>query len=244
MISILNVQILKGCKIISYDLALIFTVRSLRRAQRCLGLSTGECRRIGLKLSAAKSKAMALRLDVPDSRLRVQRLVFQYLGVWADHRLKSRREGQYLIIRIKAGLPVMKAMSVALISVTPTPRQRIELIQNESTRIVLGAPSWTKSVNLRMEANLLLLYILVNLMAAQIFFVKVIRVSSDSHFRRKVQRRLELDYQSFANGSWLSQTARVLMRFQLKTALLAKELDSPDLALPRHRKRAWSRSRL
>lgn len=63
---ILNIQLPVGCKIISYadDLAIISTSRyCLRRAQRCLDLVSEECCTTGLKISATKSKVMALRLN-------------------------------------------------------------------------------------------------------------------------------------------------------------------------------------
>ena len=262
MSSLLELQLPVGSRIISYadDLAIISAGRgALTKAQHCLDLVTGECCRLGLKISAAKSKAMALRLDTHGTMLRVQGLdltwvqAYQYLGVWIDQRLHFTKEVEYLTERVKARLTVMRALSgrhvgaghqvlrafyvhairpivdyasVALIAAKPRLRDRLELLQNQAARTILGAPGWTKVINLRMEANLLPLDSRIDLIAAQ-FFAKVIQTPKDTYLRQKVLRRLEMDYELFANASWLSHTARVTIRFHLRQQLLAKGMDMP-----------------
>ena len=261
MIGILRIQLPGGCKIISYadDLAIICTgPQVMNKAQRSLDLVSAECCRVGLRISAQKSKAMALRVkDINAQCLRIQGLdlewvtVFQYLGVWIDQRLTFQRETQYLAERIKTRLRLMKAMtgkrigaghrvlrsfyvhavrsvvdyaSIALISAKPTYRKKLETIQNDATRIITGASMWTKVLNLRMECNLLPLDSRIDFMAAQ-FLAKVMQAPHDTYLRRRVESRLRLNYELFANKSWLSHTARVLISFELKEPLLTKGMD-------------------
>lgn len=81
---------------------------------------SGQCCRIGLKISVTKFKDMALRLDVQDSRLRIQGLdleVFQYLGIYVDQQLTCQSH-RHMILRSFYGHaihPVVDYASVAQI---------------------------------------------------------------------------------------------------------------------------------
>ena len=261
MSNILDIHLPEGCKIISYadDLAIIASGNHcLTRAQRCLNLVSEECCRTGLKISAAKSKAMALRTNVRNKKLTIQGMDLEwvkdylYLGVWIGHTLTFKKEIQYLLDRTKERLSVMKVMtgrhigaghkvlrsfyvhavrpiidyaSVALIASSTTLKEKLETIQNEAARIILGAPKWTKVINLLMEADLPSMDTRIDLMATQ-FLSKVLQAPRNSYLRQRVLRRLQ-DYQLFADKSWLTHTDRVLILFQLKESMLAKGMDSP-----------------
>ena len=262
MSCILNINLPVGCKIISYadDIAIISTgPYCLNKAQRCLDLVSEECCRTGLKISAAKSKAMALRQRVQGTSLKIQGMDLEwvqeylYLGVRIDRTLSFRQEVQYLLDRTKARLSVMRVMSgrrigarhrvlrsfyvhavrpivdyasLALIGIKRKYKDRLETVQNEAARVILGAPRWAKVLNLLVETNLLPLASRIDLTAAQ-FLSKVIQAPRNTSLRHKIVRRLEQDNELFANNSWLSHTARVLIRHQLKEPLLAKGMDSP-----------------
>ena len=262
MSGILELRLPTGCKVISYadDLAIAAIGRhALTHAQRSLDLVSEECNRVGLKISADKSKAMVLRVKPRNTRLRVQGMelewvdAYQYLGVWVDNRLQFSKELRYLIDRLKPRITVMKAMSgpkigashkvlksfythairpivdyasIALIKAPKALKGKIETLQNEVLRIILGAPRWAKVINLRLEAGILPIEHRMDLMAAN-FFAKVIQTPQDTFLRTKLIRQIELDPDLFANNTWLFNTRRVLNRFEAIEALMEKGMDTP-----------------
>lgn len=117
----------------------------------------------------------------------------------------------------------MDYASVSLITAKPKLREKLEIVQNEAARIILGAPRWTKALNL-MEANLLPLESWTDLISAQ-FISKASKLPGTQTWG-KILRLLEQDRKLFANNSRLSHTARVLICYQLKEQLLAKGIDS------------------
>ena len=110
----------EGTVLLSYadDLALVVTGRGnhLSGAQRALDLITAKCEELGLKISAEKSRAMAIRAATPADRLSVQGIrlawtgCYQYLTVWLDSRLSFAAQLTYLRERTRARLNVMRAM--------------------------------------------------------------------------------------------------------------------------------------
>ena len=101
------------------DLALVCTGRGdrVRRAQKALDSVTTACQDLGLRVSAEKSKAMAVLTASPEATLTIQgaRLEwcahYQYLGVWIDQRLTFNKEIQYLRERSKIRVALMRAMT-------------------------------------------------------------------------------------------------------------------------------------
>ena len=101
------------------DLALVCAGRGNRvaRAQVALDAVTEACKELGLKVSAEKSRAMAVMAPTPEEALRIQGVrlqwtaAYQYLGVWIDQRLTFRKEVNYLKERTKLRLTVMRAMT-------------------------------------------------------------------------------------------------------------------------------------
>lgn len=84
MITIVSLQLPEGCRVISEvdDLAFIYTGRfSVRSAGYCQDLLSKEYCRIELKISAANTKAMTLRLDIQGFRLHVQGLDLEWVQV-------------------------------------------------------------------------------------------------------------------------------------------------------------------
>ena len=112
---------LEGIVLLTYadDLALVVTGQSnhLTRAQRALDLITDKCEERGLKISAEKSRTMAIRAATKTSQLlRVQDMAlawtdcYHYLGVWLDSRRSFTEQVSYLRERAQARLNVMRAM--------------------------------------------------------------------------------------------------------------------------------------
>ena len=101
------------------DLALIATGKGNRvaRTQAALDTVTAACKELGLKVSAEKSKAMAVMAPTPNEDLSIQgvrlqwTVAYQYLGIWIDQRLTFRKEVTYLRERTKLRLNVMRAMT-------------------------------------------------------------------------------------------------------------------------------------
>ena len=106
---------------------------------------------------------------------------YMYLGVHIDTQLNFNQEVKYLRERAKTRLATMKHMTSlkeganlqiqrtyyiactrslidyaapALVNLSETQKQSLEVLQNNAARLMLGAPMWTKLGNLRMEANL------------------------------------------------------------------------------------------
>ena len=96
----------EGAVLLSYadDLALVVSGRGnhISKAQRALDLITAKCEELGLKISAEKSRAMAIRSGSPANQLHVQGMelawtrTYQYLGVWLDSRLSFAAQLTYL----------------------------------------------------------------------------------------------------------------------------------------------------
>ena len=111
----------EGTVLLSYAdvLALVVTGRGnhLSWAQRALDLITARCEELSLKISAEKSRAMAIRGATPADRMSVQGIglawtgCYQYFGVWLDLRLSFGAQLTYLRERTQARLNVMRAMT-------------------------------------------------------------------------------------------------------------------------------------
>ena len=112
----------EGTILLSYadDLALVVTGRGdkLARTQVALHLITAKCEELGLKISAVKSRAMAIKTPTPAGQLLSVQGVglawtdsYQYLGVWVDRQLSFTQHVTYLRERTQARLNLMRAMT-------------------------------------------------------------------------------------------------------------------------------------
>ena len=104
-----------------------------------------------------------------------------YLGIWIDYHLSQQKEVTYLRERAAPRWAVMKKISSldggasyqvlrlfyiqairslidfsapALVGLTPLLTQKLEVIQNNAMRTILGAPMWTRICNLQVESHL------------------------------------------------------------------------------------------
>lgn len=87
--------------------------------------------------------------------------------------------------------------------------------KKEVVRFILGASRWTKTLNLRIEANFLPLDNPIYWLFS--FFLSSFRFNGASNWITSC----------LANCSWLPHTVWVLVRFQLREALLVDSLDYP-----------------
>ena len=87
---------------------------------------------------------------------------------------------------VHAVRPIIDYASVALIASSTTLKEKLETIQNEAARIILGAPKWTKVINLLMETDLPSVDTRIDLMAAQ-FLSKVLQAPTNSYLRQSSQ---------------------------------------------------------
>ena len=113
----------RGAQLLSYADDLVLVVSKVGNkaaiAQRSLDMISMKCRDLGLKISAAKSKAMYLfpPPNYKDRALRIQGRNLEwvhkhlYLGVWIDQKLTFKAEIEYLRAKMSARVDVMKAMT-------------------------------------------------------------------------------------------------------------------------------------
>ena len=87
----------------------------LSGAQQALDLITAKCKELGLKISAEKSRAMAIKTDNPANQLRVQGIRLAWTGcyqyLWLDSQLSFAAQLTYLRERTQTRLNVMRAMT-------------------------------------------------------------------------------------------------------------------------------------
>ena len=82
----------------------------LKNTQQALELISEKCKKLGLKISAQKSRAMMIMDANPGFQLRVQGINLawtnshQYLGVWFDKQLAFTAQVAYLRERTEARL--------------------------------------------------------------------------------------------------------------------------------------------
>ena len=111
----------EGVRVLCYadDIALVVTGAGVlaHKAQRALRRITEECGRLGLKVSPDKSKAMCMRVPLPEAHLTVQDTPLQwvdsyrYLGVWIDAKLRFGKEVRHLMDATRARLHLLRAMT-------------------------------------------------------------------------------------------------------------------------------------
>ncbi|XP_050724058.1 uncharacterized protein LOC127002289 [Eriocheir sinensis] len=173
----------EGTVLLSYadDLALVVTGRGNRmdKAQQALDLITEKCEALGLKISAQKSRAMAIRAATPAGQLQAQGIGLEwvnrylYLGVWLDSRLSFTTQASYVGVRLRARVNVMRAMTrpgagatfsvlhvqevrplmdycaPVLVSLSHSQQKKLEVAQNSALRVILGAPRCVARILLR-----------------------------------------------------------------------------------------------
>lgn len=153
------------------------------RAPKVLDAVTRACKDLGFRISADKSRAMAVKTPTPEASLRIQGVrlewctEYPYLGVVIDRRLTFRKEVEHRREKKKKTLRhekndhhtgrseeqspevilhtgIVDYAAVALVSLTDSAKTTLERIQNAALRQILGAPRWTKLEFLRAEPHL------------------------------------------------------------------------------------------
>ena len=171
------------------DITVVITGNNqLIYAQETLNIIERECRRLGLKINPAKTKAMAIK-NVELGRhltLKQQRIEWvkhhHCLGIWINAKLSFHKQVEYLRERTSARLapmrhitslsgcanchvrrtfyvhairPIVEYSTPTLANLTETQICSLEVAQN-TLRLILGAPMWTRICNLQMECNITL----------------------------------------------------------------------------------------
>ena len=179
---------------------------------------------------------------------------YMYLGVYIDSQLTFNQEVRYLRERAKTRLSTMKYMtslkeganlevqrkfyiactrslidyaSPVLNNLNDRQKQSLEVLQNNAARLMLGAPTWTRLSNLRMEANLPSLDIRIKTRNSCILS-KALASSRDSHCKRKAILELakNRDIQNYSTYSkHLTDCAKDL---KLTNTLLSLKADVPS----------------
>ena len=177
-----------------------------------------------------------------------------YLGVYIDSQLTFNQEVRYLRERAKTRLSTMKYMtslkeganlevqrkfyiactrslidyaSPVLNNLNDRQKQSLEVLQNNAARLMLGAPTWTRLCNLRMEANLPSLNIRIKTRNSCILS-KALASGRDSHCKRKAISELakNRDIQNYSTYSkHLTDCAKDL---KLTDILLSLKADVPS----------------
>ena len=159
----------------------------------------------------------------------------RYLGVWVDRSLTFTTQPTYLRERTQARINVMRAMTrthtgatssvlrlfyvlavralvdysaPVLVALSPTQQKRIEVIQNQAMRTVLGAPHWISGCVMQAETRLVPL-------AARTQQIVAFRMAKVLHQDRKLVARTRLcrvlpQWQDlFTGNTWLLRMADV-----------------------------------
>ncbi|XP_076069251.1 uncharacterized protein LOC143041313 [Oratosquilla oratoria] len=158
---------------------------------------------------------------------------YQYLGVWVDQGLSFNTQVTYLRERTRTRINVMRAMTrthsgashavlrlyyiqavrslidysaVVLVSLSPTQQRRIECIQNQAMRTMLGAPRWTSMSIMQSETRLVPLASRVQHIAT-CRVAKILRQDRETIARTKIKRTLPQRRDLFSTNTWLRRIA-------------------------------------
>ena len=256
----------EGTILLSYadDLALVVSGRGnqLTRAQQALDLISDKCEELGLKISAEKSRAMAIKATNPACQLRVQGVglawtdSYQYLGVWVDQRLSFTAQVTYLRDRTQARLNVMRAMTrpgagatfsvlrlyyvqavrslvdysaPVLVALSHCQQGRLEVVQNNAMRTMLGAPRWCSACVMQSEARLVPLTTRVQYIAA-CRVARVLQRDAGGVAQRRLRLSLTQDTDCLRGNRWLINITLATNCLIGVGNLLWREADTTDPA--------------
>ncbi|MPC86638.1 hypothetical protein E2C01_081473 [Portunus trituberculatus] len=153
---------------------------------------------------------------------------YQYLGVWIDSQMKCTTHIAALKERATTRLNAMRCITGAegganfnvlrtfytqairsifdyatplLIMTTPAQSEALEKAQNEALRIILGAPRWTKTCNLRAEAHLPPVRRRMQALHITILHINFNK-GRNMHLLRSIQQCLKQDPALFTKRTW------------------------------------------
>ncbi|XP_063871506.1 uncharacterized protein LOC135106429 [Scylla paramamosain] len=111
--------------------------------------------------------------------------------------------------------------------------EHLEKLQNQALRIMLGAPGWTKIVNMRAEADLPQINHRVHAMNTSLL-AKTLAQPRYSEVARRVQQSLAQDEDLFTKRTWAHTTAQGIKTLQVQAPLLSRTTDAqhPDYEPP------------
>ncbi|XP_076041774.1 uncharacterized protein LOC143025660 [Oratosquilla oratoria] len=174
-----------------------------------------------------------------------------YLGIWIDDRLTFKRQANYCIGRVRARVNAMKALArrevgatfsvlrmfymfairtvidyacLVNVSLSATMMKKIECLQNEAMRIMLGAPRWTLIPNMHLETRLQPLSVRMTQLVTT-FVAKVVQSPQDTELRRKFVTAIRQDPLLFPQRRWLPLVTACVRGVQLSELLLFKGRD-------------------
>ncbi len=183
-----------------------------------------------------------------------------YLGIWMDENLEFRRHVKSIQERTNTRLKAMRAITATegganlkvlrllyiqairsivdyaaplLATISPYKMEDLEKLQNEALRIMLGAPRWTKLVNMRAEADLPLLAHRVHAMNTSLL-AKTLSQTKYTTATRKVLQSLAHNEELFTKKTWAQKMAQGIKTLQMQTPLTARTTDDqhPDYQPP------------
>ncbi|XP_045105264.1 uncharacterized protein LOC123500673 [Portunus trituberculatus] len=229
MEELISLPLSTGSKILCYadDIAVITTgPNHLKKAQNIITTVAKKCDSLGLKINFAKSKAMYVNVKAPPER--------------AQARLKTLRaitaiEGgaNLRLFYVQAVRSLVDYAAPLLASISPWAMEKLEKLQNQALRIMLGAPRWAKLVNMRVEADLPLLAHRVHDVNVALLAKMLVLPKFESAARRPRQS-LAHDEDLFSKKNWASTSAQGVKTLQMQTTLASRASDAqhPEYAPP------------
>ncbi|KAK8399290.1 hypothetical protein O3P69_003421 [Scylla paramamosain] len=183
-----------------------------------------------------------------------------YLGILIDKELNFKRQVTTMKERITTRLKTMRAITSTegganfqvlklfyvhairsivdyaaplIASLAPNEMEHLEKLQNQALRIMLGAPGWTKIVNMRAEADLPQINHRVHAMNTSLL-AKTLAQPRYSEVARRVQQSLAQDEDLFTKRTWAHTTAQGIKTLQVQAPLLSRTTDAqhPDYEPP------------
>ena len=176
----------------------------------------------------------------------------QCLGIWFDQKLTFKPQLEYLRHRTKsrhnimrsltsksagANLHVLKAYytaairslvdysAPALIGLREDQIAKLEVIQNNALRTMLGAPMWTRICNLQMETELPPLAVRVKQVTAGLL-AKICRADKPTAAKIRISASLHLDHR-VRGATWSHEASEVIRHLQAET-LVKNNQDTRD----------------
>ncbi|XP_050715642.1 uncharacterized protein LOC126998207 [Eriocheir sinensis] len=199
----------EGTVLLSYadDLALVVTGRGNRmdKAQQALDLITEKCEALGLKISAQKSRAMAIRAATPAGQLQAQGIGLEwvnrylYLGVWLDSRLSFTTQASYAV------RPLVDYCAPVLVSLSYSQQKKLEVAQNSALRVMLGAPRWCSACVMQSEAGLVPLASRVEYVVA-CSVARILLRDKEGVAQRRLRTAMAQGREVLRNNTWLIHT--------------------------------------
>ncbi|XP_076049326.1 uncharacterized protein LOC143030002 [Oratosquilla oratoria] len=184
-------------------------------------------------------------LHVQDVRLNWTQS-YQYLGIWLDHRLTFARQVTYLREKTQARTTVMRAMTrpeagtsdavlllyyvqairslvdysaPVLVTLGGGLRKRIEVIQNQAMRTMLGAPRWTSACVLQSETRLVPLTIRTQqIVACRV--AKILLQGRETAVHSRLRKILPHDRTLFTANTWIYRVGDAANQFMDSTQFL------------------------